>query len=362
MAGMRGGFPKSSDPFTAELTVGHDMEQENLPGYIQYLMDVASYPHRAIDVRLLQTHISYIVLVGECVYKWKKPVNLGFLDFSTLEDRRYFCEQELSLNRRLCPDVYLDVVHIARQDDSFCLGGAGEVVEYGVRMARLPEDRMMGEVMERGALCQNEIDRIVARLVPFYAQAEKYGRGEGYGSAAAVAENIQENLRQIEPFIDDDILERRQFARIRDYSTGFLQREEIFLRRIDAGRIRDCHGDLHSGNICLTDEVCIFDCIEFSNRLRCGDVAADVAFLAMDLDLHGLVPLSEYFIERFILCSGDTGLLDVLDFYKCYRACVRGKINLLTAVDPGLESAAATRCGMLAKRCFALAESYLPTS
>ncbi len=338
------------------------MGQENLPGYIQYLMDAGSYPHPADEVQLLQTHISFVVLAGDYVYKWKKPVNLGFLDFSTLGKRKYFCEQELVLNRRLCPEVYLDVVCIARQSGSFCLNGTGEIVEYGVQMARLPEDRMMGLMMERGLLCQSDIDRIVAKLVLFYARAEKFEAVKRFGSANVVAENVFQNLNQTEPFIDNDILRREQFKRILNFSTSFLGGEELFALRMDKGRVRDCHGDLHSGNICLTDEVCIFDCIEFSDRLRCGDVAADVAFLAMDLDLHGLAQLSGYFIEQFIDCSEDPGLLIMLDFYKCYRACVRGKINLLTAIDPALDAALALRYRTRAKQCFALAESYIPTS
>ena len=337
------------------------MGQENLPGYIQYLMDAGSYPHPVDEVRLLQTHISFVVLAGEYVYKWKKPVNLGFLDFSTLGERKYFCEQELILNRRLCPEVYLNVVHIARQGHSFCLNGTGEVVEYGVRMARLPEDRMMDKVVERRQLCESDIDRIIARLVPFYQGAVKSDAVKKFGSAKAVAANVLENLIQVEPLIDNDILGREQFERIRDFSASFLKREDLFELRMDDGRVCDCHGDLHCGNICLTDTVCIFDCIEFSDRLRCGDVAADVAFLAMDLDLHGQVKLSGYFIERFIDRSEDPGLLTMLDFYKCYRACVRGKINLLTAVTPALDADVSVQCRAQAKRCFALALGYIPT-
>ncbi len=335
------------------------MGQENLPDYIQYLMDPGCYTHPVAEVQLLQTHISFIALAGEYAYKWKKPVNLGFLDFSSLAKRKYFCEQELLLNRRLCPEVYLAVVHLSRRGDSFGLNEAGEVVEYGVQMTRLPADRMMGIMMGQGSLCQDDIDRIVARLVPFYERAKKFEGDQGFGSAPAVAENILQTLDQVEPFIDNDILGGGQFKRIGDFTKTFLGRSELFARRSRAGRIRDCHGDLHSGNICLTEEVCIFDCIEFSDRLRCGDVAADVAFLAMDLELHDQAQLAGYFIEQFILHSGDSGLLDMLTFYKCYRACVRGKINLLMAIDPGLDALEAQRCRAQARRCFTLAESYV---
>lgn len=338
------------------------MGQEKLPAYIQYLLEASSYSHQADEIQLLQTHISFVVLAGLYAYKWKKPVNMGFLDFSTLEKRKYFCNQEIILNRRLCPEVYLDVARITRQGDSFCLNGHGEIVEYGVLMARLPEDRMMGRIMERRLLARSDIERIVAKLVPFYERADKSEEVNSYGSATVVAENILGNLSQVEPFIDHDILGRRQFERIRDFTTNFIGHEELFTLRQEEGRICDCHGDLHSGNICLVDEVCIFDCIEFSDRLRYGDVAADVAFLAMDLDLHGFEELSGYFIERFIDCSEDPMLLSILDFYKCYRACVRGKINLLTAITPTLATEVALQYRAQAKRCFTLAQSYVPVS
>jgi uncharacterized protein len=338
------------------------MGENNLPKYVQYLLRPDSYPHPVDDIRLVETHISYVVIAGDYVYKWKKTVDWGFLDFSTLVKRKFYCERELLLNRRLCPDVYLSVVSIGRQGSSYCLNGDSGVVEYGVKMIRLPEDRMMIPVMEKGFLSRGEIEKIVEKLVPFYERAEGDGRVKKFGTASAVAENVLNNLRQIEPYIDGSILTQRQFKDIRDFTVNFLDRGELFDQRLQAGRIRDCHGDLHAGNICLADKVYIFDCIEFSDRLRCGDVAADVAFLAMDLDLHGQNQLSSFFIERFVDESGDSQLLEMLAFYKCYRACVRGKINLLTALSPTLATGGVPRCREQARQCFALAASYVPDS
>lgn len=334
------------------------MGENNLPDYIQYLLRADSYPHPVDSLQLVQTHISFIILAGEYAYKWKKAVEFGFLDFSSMEKRKFYCEQELLLNRRLCPDVYLDVVSLSRHGDSFRLNDRGEIVEFGVKMMRLPEDKMMIPIMEKGLLKRRDIDHIVGKLVPFYNAAECSERVEKYGSVAAVGKNVLENLRQVEPFIETTLLGRRQFENIRDFSLSFLERKDLFSQRVEAGKIRDCHGDLHAGNICLADDVFIFDCIEFSDRLRCGDVAADVAFLAMDLDLHGFEQMSDYFIEQYVDASGDSDILSMLAFYKCYRACVRGKINLLTSLSLTLDASGVKKCRVQAKKCFDQAQRY----
>lgn len=334
------------------------MSEDILPQYIQYLQESSSYPHPVEGVQLLQTHISFVLLAGDFVYKWKKPVNFGFLDFSTLEKRKYYCEQELILNRRLCPDLYLDVVTVTREGNLYSLNGKGEVVEYGVKMVRMPEERMMAHVIGAGQLDHGQIDRIIEVLVPFYQRAEGTEVISEFGRAASVAVNVLENFDQTEAFIDQGALGRDQFDQIGDYARAFLKDELRFERRRAAGKIRDCHGDLYSANICLTTPVHIFDCIEFNERFRYSDVAADVAFLAMDLDFHGLDELSTYFVERFVEESADPGLVEMLDFYKCYRAMVRGKINLFTASDPAVDLSVGTRCREQAARYFVLARKY----
>jgi aminoglycoside phosphotransferase family enzyme len=334
------------------------MSEASLPAFIHYLRQSGSYPHPAEDIQLVQTHISFVLLAGDFVYKWKKPVNFGFLDFSTLDKRKYYCEQELMLNRRLCPDLYLDVVTINRQGDLYGLNGTGEVVEYGVKMARMPEEKMMGRVIGAGQLGRGHIDQIVDILVPFYQRADGAAAIGEFGRAASVAVNVLENFDQTESFVGKGAFSRTQFITISDYARAFLQDEQCFERRRSAGKIRDCHGDLYSANICLSSPVRIFDCIEFNERFRYSDVAADVAFLAMDLDFHGLTELSVYFIERFAQGSADSGLMEMLDFYKCYRAMVRGKINLFTASDPAVDVASAERCQASAASYFVLAEKY----
>ncbi|MEK6201023.1 MAG: hypothetical protein N2A40_01190 [Desulfobulbaceae bacterium] len=334
------------------------MSEEILPAHIHYLQQKSSYPHPVSGVQLLQTHISFVLLAGDFVYKLKKPVNFGFLDFSTLEKRKQYCEQELLLNRRLCPDLYLDVVTITHEGNDYSLNGKGEVVEYGVKMARMPEERMMANVIRAGNLDRGQIDRIIDVLVPFYQQADGSEAIGEFGRAASVAVNVLENFAQTETFVDQGALSRAQFLQIGDYARAFLQDEERFERRRAAGKIKDCHGDLYSANICLDVPVHIFDCIEFNERFRYSDVAADVAFLAMDLDYHGLEDLSAYFIDCFVKESADPTLVEMLDFYKCYRAMVRGKIGLFTASDPAVDPAVAARCTEDAARYFVLAQNY----
>lgn len=334
------------------------MTAVKIPPYIQYLQQESSYPHPAQDISLVQTHISFVLLAGTKVYKWKKPVDFGFLDFSTLEKREHFCLQELELNRRLCPELYEELVTINKEGDGFCLNGRGEVVEFGIRMARMPEERMMGRIVAAGGLDRGHLDGIIGQLVPFYVSAAGDEKIRSFGTASSVAVNVLENFEQTEGFVDQGAITRTEFDSIVHYAKEFLDQEGRFQARIDAGKIRDCHGDLHSANICLSEPVAIFDCIEFNQRFRYADVAADVAFLAMDLDFHGETDLSDYFIEQFVDKSNDPTLLGMLDFYKCYRAYVRGKIALFTASDPALDGKSAAKCVREAQKYFALAGRY----
>ncbi len=334
------------------------MSKQPLPPFIQALQQSEIYDHEVDGIELIQTHISFVVLAGDFVYKFKKPVDFGFLDFSSLDKRRYCCEQELVLNRRLCPDIYLGLVTVTREGDTFALDGPGEVVEYGVKMKRMPEERMMGNLIRAGELNEREMDRIVEVLVPFYEKAERSEVIDTFGRADAVAVNVLENFEQTEGFIGGGALTRQQFEAISTYARSILAREELFQARIDAGRIRDCHGDLYSANICLADKVYIYDCIEFNQRFRYCDVASDVAFLAMDLDFHSLEGLSDYFISRFQEASGDRGVTDMLRFYKCYRAYVRGKIGLFTASDPAVDEEVKKASLAAAASYFELATRY----
>jgi uncharacterized protein len=322
------------------------------------LLEPAAYPEPTSGVDLVQTHISWVFLTDGFAYKMKKPVDLGFLDFTTLRRRHYYLKQELTLNRRLCPTIYLAVLPIAAAGSGVKVGGRGPAVEYILRMVRLPQDRMMNEVAHRGELSLELLDRLVAVLIPFYRQAATGAPVNHYGEPGVITYNHEENFARMKSQVGD-LLSPELFGEIRDFARSFLTHQRPLLRRrLKEGRIRDCHGDLHMGNICLADGIAVFDCIEFNPRFRYGDVASDVAFLAMDLDFHGLTECSRHFTESFAKAAGDRDLFMLLDFYKCYRACVRGKINALAAAEPEIPPEDRRRARDAARAYFALAGAY----
>ena len=321
------------------------------------LRDPNAYPQRPETVDMAETHISWVFLAGDFVYKVKKPVNFGFLDFTDLAKRRRFCEEEVRLNRRLAPDLYLGVVGITLENGALRVEGNGEPIEYAVKMSRLPQERMMDRLLEQGKVNETTIRRICEVLVDFYGKADTGGEIDQYGKIESVRFNTDENFSQTEDYVGVALSQRR-FNTIRAFTDRFYEDRELFESRIRKGRIRDCHGDLHSGNICIPGEVIIYDCIEFNRRFRYSDVTADIAFLSMDLDFKGRRDLSELFVREFALKSGDMDSLLLMDFYKCYRAYVRGKI-LCFAFDQaegGIERQA--QALETAKKYFALAESY----
>jgi aminoglycoside phosphotransferase family enzyme len=305
---------------------------------------------------MVQTHISWVVLAGPFAYKLKKPVALGFLDFSTLEKRHDVCRREVELNRRLCPWVYLGVLPIYAEKDS--ASGGRTVVDYAVQMRRLPDDRMLDVLLERDQVTAAEIEAIADLLAGFHATAATGPGIDEHGATAAVRANVAENTRQTRPFIGRT-LDARAWELVSGACARFLERRTtLFERRMAEGRIRDGHGDLHASNVCLTEPIAIFDCIEFNDRFRYGDVAAEVAFLTMDLELNGRPDLASAFVDRYVSASGDDGLRDVLDFYLCYRAYVRGKVESLSLDEPGFSAEAYESATLRARRYFALAERY----
>ncbi len=359
---------KDNREFTVAITTliytgKFSMQNEQLPDFVNFLLQPTAYAQTPETVKLVQTHISYVFITDDFVYKFKKPVDFGFLDFSTLSQRQKYCRQELILNRRLCPSIYLNLVALEKTDTTFNLtveeqADSDNIVEFGVKMKRMPEEQMMANIIRRGELTPEMVDDICDVLVPFYAKAEGGPEIQEFGRPEAVGVNIFENFSQTESFIGSRSLSQNQFERIKNFSEKFLEQQELFTQRISAGRIRDCHGDLYSANICLADKVYIFDCIEFNERFRFCDVASDIAFLAMDLDFHKLTDLSARFVSRFIEKSDDSTLEKMLNFYKCYRAYVRGKINLFTANAPEVDLPTKQRCFEMAEKYFQLAERY----
>jgi aminoglycoside phosphotransferase family enzyme/predicted kinase len=330
----------------------------SLPPHIAALLSPEAYSHKVGHVDLIQTHISYVFLAGDFVYKVKKPVDLGFLDFTTREKRRHFCQEEVRLNRRLCPGIYLDVVPVAYVEGAVAVDAAGTVVDYAVKMKRLPEERMMGHLLEEDAVTPEMVRTLARRLAEFHASAETGPEIEAFGGLETVAGNWRENFEQTEPYIGRTIT-ARQFRETREYVEGFLAREkDLFEARVHGGRVRDCHGDLRVEAVCFQDGICVFDCIEFNERFRYSDVAADLAFLAMDLDFRNRPAMSDELVGRYLEMSGDSTLPLVLDFYKCYRAYVRGKVEGFLLSEPEVPAAQKAAARSRARAFFRLVNRY----
>ena len=325
---------------------------------VEALSDPSFYPHPVDEVKFLQTHISSVFLTGEYVYKLKKPVNFGFLDFSTLELRKLYCRAEVELNRRLAPSIYLKAAPITLDGENLALEGDGEIVDWVVVMRQLDEERLGTQVEARGELSTQHMDALVDVLVPFYATAATGESVDRYGAIKSVKFNTDENFNQTESYVGK-LISRERFDHIVEWTNHFFKSHaDLLKRRIAEGRIRESHGDLHLGNIFFESPPIIFDCIEFNERFRCGDVAVDLAFLAMDLDFNGRSDLSQHLIDGYVAASGDSELPELLDFYKCYRAYVRAKIACFTSVDPALDDTAKRKQRNLARRYFGLAYRY----
>ncbi|MGB8473783.1 MAG: AAA family ATPase, partial [Candidatus Acidiferrum sp.] len=276
---------------------------------------------------------SWVLIASPFVFKVKKPVDLGFLDFSTLEKRQHFCRRELELNRRLCPEVYLAVMPIYESDAGLSFDDAtGEIVEYAVKMRELPHGWFLSELLAKGAVGETEINRVIARLHEFYESETPTPQIEEWGRPEKLRISTDENFEQVERFAGTTI-SPAAFAVIRAFTNNFyVTNDRLFQERIEQRRIRDCHGDLHLDHVHLTPQaVTIFDCIEFSDRFRFIDIANDIAFLAMDFDFERAHQLGAFFLRQAAREFDDPQILTLADFYKCYRAFVRGKVENLQA-------------------------------
>ena len=297
----------------------------------------ARYPHSVEQVELLQTHISCVLLAGNYAYKIKKPVNLGFLDFSTLAARRYYCAEELRLNRRTAPGLYLDVIPIAGSESAPLLGGGGPAIEYAVKMRRFGQDALLDRMAKRGALAQQHIDALALGLARFHASIERAGPARESGSSKRILAPALQNFEQLRQLVSAKA-DLALLARLGDWTAReHAALDAVFDARKRDGWVRECHGDLHLGNIALLDGVPTpFDGIEFSADLRWTDVMNEVAFLMMDLIDHGLPRLAFRFLNAYLEQTGDYAGLRVLRFYLVYRALVRAKVACMRAHQDGM--------------------------
>jgi len=285
-----------------------------LPALIQALLDPAIYPERPSRAELVQTQISYVLLAGDFVYKIKKPVDMGFLDYTTLEKRLAMCRKEVELNRRLCKDIYLGVVSVTNDNGAYAIDGKGKIEEYAVKMRRLPQDAMLDVLLKQNKVTPQMIAEVASLVADFHKKAASGPEILKLGGIDAHIFTTQENFAQTEKYIGV-IIAPETFQRLKDYNEEFIKNNmALFRKREREGRLRDCHGDLHAAHVCFYRDICIYDCIEFIDRLRYTDVAAEVAFLAMDLDHYHRPDLSIVFVNAYIKASGDKELLKLLNF------------------------------------------------
>jgi hypothetical protein len=330
----------------------------DIPSLQKALLDPKIYPDHPRVVKCIETHISLLFLTGNHVYKVKKPVDFGFLDFTSLEKRKIFCEEEVRLNRRLSPDIYLGVVRITREGSRILLDGEGEWVECAVKMKQIPEEFLMDKLLERKKVTPKMIEAVSERLARFYFTAETNDLIKSFAQPERLKQDTDENFEQTKRYIDLAI-PREVYEEVKRRTNEFFEtKKEVFRQRIASDRIRDCHGDLRLEHIFWKDGISIFDCIEFNERFRYTDVAADIAFLAMDLDFHGRQDLGEHLTRAFIGESGDHEFMEVLDFYKCYRAYVRGKVESFRLDDPNIPKGQKEEALKRAQKYFGLAHQY----
>jgi len=329
-----------------------------LPELVKALLQPKAYPQAPGKIELVQTQMSFVFLTDEFVYKVKKAVNLGYLDYTSLEKRQFYCQREVELNHRLCPEVYLGVVPITRDKGTISVGGRGEVIEHAVKMRRLPQQAMMDVLLGDNRVSPEMVTRVAQKLAAFHQKAETNANISAFGEIKAVTQNTDENFDQTKKYIGTT-LSREKCQRIKDYTDDFTRgNASLFGKRIANGRIRDCHGDLHTAHICFTDGICIYDCIEFNDRFRYADVASEIAFLAMDLDHYGRADLSRSLVNAYVAESRDKELLKLLGFYKCYRAYVRGKVESFKLDDPYIAPAEKRHTLEVASSYFDLARAY----
>jgi len=335
------------------------MEKSKL---IDDLMDSSAYPEDFKNIKLAQTHISIVFIGDEFVYKIKKPVNFGFLDFSTLEKRKYYCEKEVELNSRFSDNVYLGVYPVTYDGTKYSINGDGEIVDYAVKMRRLSDEDLLKSRFKKGTITSNDIERIGKAIAAFHRKSEKSEEIDKFGSLEVIKFNTDENFQQTEEFIEDSI-SKEQFNSLKSWTNIFYEdNQDFFIERVKNNKIRDCHGDLHMEHICLTDPIIIFDCIEFNDRFRYSDTLSDIAFLLMDLEFNNGEKLSKQLSDVYLNYANENAneqIYSLINFYKMYRAYVRGKVSSFNLKDTAIPDDKKTKARDIAQRYFALAYSYI---
>ena len=341
---------------------------------IRELKRPGAFPENGGEPKLVQTHVSWVFITERYAYKLKKPMNFGFLDFSTLEKRKLYCHREIELNSRLAPDIYIGVYPVTEHNGKMRITDRKlvdtaesdvvekeDVVEYCVKMKRIPDSVLMRSVFDNGRLGVKEIRSIARTIAEFHRRAMASGEIDRFGAMELVKFNTDENFEQTREFVGRSISGDRYEA-IRNWTNDFYEKHGgIFEKRIRKKKIRDCHGDLHMEHVCLTEPVSIIDCIEFNDRFRYSDTASDIAFLIMDLEYNNGADLANELYRSYLehAHEPDIELFDlVLNFYKVYRAYVRGKVISFQLNDPDIPDEKKARAAAAAGKYFELAAEY----
>ena len=327
---------------------------------IQQLITHGKLPDNQVCQELKQTHISWVILCQDYAYKIKKPVHLSFLDFSTLEKRKHFCEQEVVLNQRLTSDMYRAVYPIILDHGVYFLGpGTGKIVDYSVVMQRLDNSKEMSKLLTTGKVRKSDIGKIAKQLVDFHQKTEII-KGK---LSSEVLINDFNDIQQIQPFVEENMRPAayNQLSSAIPFVEHFINNKATLISKRDAeGFTRDCHGDLHSGNIFLLDKPVVFDCIEFNKHFRQIDILNELAFFCMDLEFSQRTDLSEYFIKAYtsdfrVIRSKSEEQLFL--FYKLYRANVKAKVNAIKTMQASNPAEIRSRLGLF-KKYFQLFVDY----
>ncbi|HEY9689037.1 MAG TPA: phosphotransferase, partial [Coleofasciculaceae cyanobacterium] len=315
----------------------------SLPPLVQRMLQPEFYPHPVQEpIVLIQTHVSSVFLTGDWVYKLKKPVNFGFLDYSTLERRKEFCDREIELNQRGAAELYAGVVAIAQTGETYQLDETGEqpAIEYAVKMHQFPQEALMSSRFDRGEITEADIIALARVVADFHRTAPTNDHISRFGEIAQIKVSFDENFDQTVGYIGGPQTQA-QFDLTKDWTEAFFANNQDLLNsRIAGGFIRNGHGDLHLGNICwLNDRPRLFDCIEFNEAFRFVDTIYDVAFLAMDLEARGRVDLANAFVNEYAERSGDWAGLALLPLYLSRQSYVRAKVTSFLLNDPAIPEA-----------------------
>ncbi len=338
------------------------MEHDPGTTLIGHLQNPTLFDHPVRDFEVIETHISWVLLTGDYAYKIKKPVNLGFLDFSTLDKRHHYCNEELRLNRRLAPELYLAVVPITGSASQPQLGGAEPVIEYAVKMRQFPQSAQLDRALARGELHGEHLTQLAAIVNRFHHTAAAADTDSPYGSAAAVWQPVLQSFEQIRPYLESD-QEGALLDALQAWSTDTHARlSDTWAARKRDGFVRECHGDMHLGNMALIgDKILVFDCLEFNEYLRWIDVMSEAAFVSMDLYDRQRPALAHRFLNDYLQYGGDYQGLRVLRFYQVYRALVRAKVACLRLAQSNLSAKLRKQIRGHYRRYLHLAEYYTRT-